>query len=248
MQLLINRDDERKYIYQQIYDNIKQQIMSKQFVAHEQLPSKRGLAEQLHVSVNSVTTAYEQLLAEGYIYTIERSGYFVESITELLEKKIPDYCLPSDLKEKKIDQTDWLSLSHISVDASMFPFHDWLKCTQKVITNKQAELEVLSHFQGPYEVRESIARSISQTREVICEPEQIVIGAGTQHLIERLISLKPKTTKLAMENPGYHRFFNLLKRMNYQVSPISLDEQGINMEELAGSNAEIVFEIGRAHV
>ena len=76
----INREHDEKYIYQQIYEVIKNQILQRILAVHEKLPSKRQLATQLQVSVNSVTLAYEQLLAEGYIYTIERSGYFVEEI------------------------------------------------------------------------------------------------------------------------------------------------------------------------
>lgn len=77
MKVLIENVNKKKYIYEQIYDNLKVKIKCNEIGAHEQLPSKRKLANKLQVSVNSVMTAYEQLLADGYIYAIERIGYFV---------------------------------------------------------------------------------------------------------------------------------------------------------------------------
>ncbi|CAM5721201.1 GntR family transcriptional regulator OS=Lysinibacillus sphaericus OX=1421 GN=LS41612_21505 PE=3 SV=1 [Lysinibacillus sphaericus] len=66
--------------YAQIYENIKHAILSKKLLAHEQLPSKRMLATTLHVSVHTIKEAYEQLLAEGYIYSKERSGYYIAQL------------------------------------------------------------------------------------------------------------------------------------------------------------------------
>lgn len=241
MQIIINKEDNHTYIYQQIYENMKELIMSKQFIANEQLPSKRTLAEQLDVSVNSITTAYEQLLAEGYIYTIERSGYFVENITELTTTKKIRTELPEDLREKEEKREDWLSFSHIAVDATLFPFQDWAKSEQKALTNHLEELGHLTHFQGPLQVRKSIAQLIEQTRGVDCEPEQIIIGAGTQNLVGRLISMYPKTTRLAIENPGYQRFYQLFSDLGYAVQPISLDEQGIKVDELTDAEADFAI-------
>lgn len=80
LQMKIDKNNKKKYIYKQVYENIKKLIIENKLLPNEQLPSKRMLAEQLAISINSVTSAYEQLLAEGYIYTIERSGYFVEKL------------------------------------------------------------------------------------------------------------------------------------------------------------------------
>lgn len=80
LQMKIDKNNKKQYIYKQVYENIKKLIIENKLLPNEQLPSKRMLAEQLAISINSVTSAYEQLLAEGYIYTIERSGYFVEKL------------------------------------------------------------------------------------------------------------------------------------------------------------------------
>ena len=67
-------------LYEYLYKQIKTDILSKKLVAGERLPSKRLLAKNLNVSTITVENAYSQLVAEGYIYSIPKSGYYVTEI------------------------------------------------------------------------------------------------------------------------------------------------------------------------
>lgn len=242
MFILIDKQRDTNYIYQQIYLGIKENILKGKLKANEKLPSKRSLAEQLDISINSVSFGYEQLLAEGYIYAIERKGYFVENINQFIEQeKFFKDKLADDLKEDPSNREGWLSLSHMSSDISLFPFKDWMKCQERAIESYKRELSEIAYAQGPYVVRETICRMIALTRGVNCEPEQIVIGAGTQLLVGQLMELQSEDSIVAVENPGYARFFELLKKMNFAVHPVSLDDQGIEMEEIESANANMVF-------
>lgn len=242
MFILIDKQRDTNYIYQQIYEGIKDNILKGKLKANEKLPSKRSLAEQLNVSINSVSFGYEQLLAEGYIYTVERKGYFVENITGLIQKDnlLIDQ-LPEDLREEPVNRDGWLSLSHMASDISLFPFKEWMKCQEKASKSFKRELSEIAYSQGPYAVRDTICRMIALTRGVHCEPEQIVIGAGTQLLVGQLMELVSRNSVVAVENPGYARFYQLLKKMNFAVHPVSLDEQGIKMEVIESVKANIVF-------
>lgn len=234
--------DEGKFIYQQIYKDIKKRILAGKFHSNEKLPSKRKLANQLDVSVNSVTNAYEQLLAEGYIYSMERKGYYVENITQFIIKDDRmDNNLSYDLKEVVINKEHWLSLSHMTSDISLFPFKEWMKYQEKVIMNHKIELTEITHPQGPYIVRKTISRLIALSRGIICEPEQIVIGAGTQSLIRNLMGMQKAQTIVAIEDPGYSRFYTMLNNMSFDVRPIQLDEDGIDINILESSQARFVF-------
>jgi GntR family transcriptional regulator/MocR family aminotransferase len=93
-------------------------------------------------------------------------------------------------------------------------------------------LPQLVHPQGLYEVRETISRLISLTRGVTCRPEQIVLGAGTQMLVQLLTELLPEDALYAMENPGYMRMYRLLQNLGKKTATISLDEKGISMDEI----------------
>ncbi len=72
--------------YWSLYSAIRGDIVSGRLKSGDKLPSKRALAQNLCVSVVTVQTAYEQLLAEGYVFSKERRGYFVSNVavTEML--------------------------------------------------------------------------------------------------------------------------------------------------------------------
>lgn len=83
-------------IYDQIYSQIKQQILSGALEEHEMLPSIRGLAKDLRISFITTKRAYEELEKEGFIYTLPAKGCYVapkniELIREETLKKIEDH-------------------------------------------------------------------------------------------------------------------------------------------------------------
>ncbi|MCM3595589.1 PLP-dependent aminotransferase family protein [Metabacillus idriensis] len=235
----INKKMDSHFIYQQIYKGIKANILEGRIKPDDKLPSKRILAKQLEVSVNSVMNAYDQLLAEGYIYPLERKGYYVENITQFIDQRESvKNTLPADLRETISGSEDErLSLSHMTSSLSLFPFKEWMRCQEKAIKNHSRELSEMPHPQGPYSVRKSICHLIALTRGVICEPEQIVIGAGTKTLVRQLMELHKKETIIAMEDPGYSRLYHLLKKMEFDIRPVNMDKKGININEVERSKA-----------
>ena len=70
----------RTPIYEYLYQCIRRDILSGELKAGEKLPSKRSLAAHLDISVVTVENAYSQLLLEGYIYSVECSGYYVSRL------------------------------------------------------------------------------------------------------------------------------------------------------------------------
>jgi len=239
--LNIDKHEGRAYLYQQIYNELKQKILNREFNPHDQLPSKRMLAENIDVSINTITNAYEQLLAEGYIYTIERSGYYVEDITQFTVQTKETTDFPDDLKEYRQKEEGWLSLSHMTADISLFPFKEWLKCKKQAIKQHKQELTEIPHPQGPYIVRDSIAKLIALTRGVNCEPEQMVISAGTQPLLLQLMPILNENIHIAIEDPGYARIYSLLKRLNLHVTPTRLDQKGIDMKKIEDTKVNCLF-------
>ena len=75
-------------IYEQIYEQIKAQIISGELSEDEALPSIRNLAKDLRISVITTKRAYDELEAEGFIYTVAGKGCFVAAKnTELLREE-----------------------------------------------------------------------------------------------------------------------------------------------------------------
>ena len=77
------KDTGEKYLYQQIYEYIKEEIRKGKLFAGEKLPSTRSLAEYLQVARSTVDFAYGQLVAEGYLEARPCKGYFVSRAEEL---------------------------------------------------------------------------------------------------------------------------------------------------------------------
>ncbi len=75
-------------IYDQIYQQIKAQIINGELREDEPLPSIRSLAKELHISVITTKRAYEELEKDGFIYTAPGRGSFVaQKNTELLREE-----------------------------------------------------------------------------------------------------------------------------------------------------------------
>ena len=70
-------DKKNRPVYIQLYKQIKDDITTGNYPYHSKLPSKRGLAEEVGVSVITVEHAYALLCDEGYVEARERSGYIV---------------------------------------------------------------------------------------------------------------------------------------------------------------------------
>lgn len=77
-----------KPIYEQITDQVKEQIMAGTLSAGDALPSMRLLARELRISVITTKRAYEELEREGFIYTVPAKGcYVAKKNTELLREE-----------------------------------------------------------------------------------------------------------------------------------------------------------------
>ena len=75
-------------IYDQIYSQIKDQIISGSLSPDEMLPSIRSLAKDLRISFITTKRAYEELEKEGFIYTVPAKGcYVAQKNTELLREE-----------------------------------------------------------------------------------------------------------------------------------------------------------------
>ena len=80
-------------LWEWIYLSIKHQIENEILASGEKLPSKRNLASHLGVSIITVQTAYQQLIDEGWIYSIEKKGFFV---TDIKSNKIISSAIKAD--------------------------------------------------------------------------------------------------------------------------------------------------------
>ena len=232
-------------LYEYLYKQIKTDILSKKLVAGERLPSKRLLAKNLNVSTITVENAYSQLVAEGYIYSIPKSGYYVTDISADLMKPLPERPAKQfeKPKEKKTYFADFASNSTVE-DA--FPFSIWSKLLKEVMAENSKELMSRSPSKGVYELRGAVAGYLYQFRGMDVKPEQVIIGAGTEYLYGLIIQLLGYDKCYAVEDPGYQKISRIYQAQNVCCKFVAMDGNGINMEALEESGADVLH-ISPAH-
>ena len=88
MNLIISNSSDSP-IYEQIKDQIKEQVLSGELKENEMLPSLRQLAKDLRISVLTTTRAYSELEQEGYIAARQGKGFFaMSSNSELIQEQL----------------------------------------------------------------------------------------------------------------------------------------------------------------
>ena len=224
-------------LYEQLYEGIKGAIIQKKINVGEKLPSKRKLSDFLNISQTTIELAYAQLLAEGYISAKARVGYFVEDLDELpyVEKHT---ILPKIPTQKPTYTYDF---NPSGIDIEHFPFSTWRKYARDLYDTAHADLLLTGEAQGEFALRQEIATYLYQSRGVECSPEQIVIGSGTEQLLPMLIRLFEEATVFALEHPGYPSVDRILRQHGRSVFPINVDDEGIIVNELEKSNADVVY-------
>lgn len=210
--------------YVQIYEEIKQVILTNKILAHNQLPSKRRLANTLNVSVHTIKEAYEQLLAEGYIYSKERSGYFVAPFEfEWIQMQKQDKTTPLLMPNKETIQFDF---SNGHVDKEAFPLSTWQKLMKKHFTVDNLSA---SPWQGEKTLREEIAKYVGRSRGVDCEASQVFIYSGTQSQLQALCLFLGPQTHVGLEDPGFKRVRSIFQLFGLSIHSVAVDNSGITV-------------------
>ncbi|MBQ8194073.1 MAG: PLP-dependent aminotransferase family protein [Oscillospiraceae bacterium] len=225
-------------LYMQIYSDIRRDILFGRLTEGQKLPSKRALAERLRVSLITVENAYEQLIAEGYIRAVERSGYYVQFSGMPIT---PPEDEPQIAHDDRSDTDDVIPAGN-----GLFPFNVWARLMRSVIMEKGEALLQPCPGTGAYELREEIARYLYRARGISVSPKQIIIGAGTEYLYNMLIQLLGRERSYAVEDPCYTKLSRIYSVNDVNWLPISLDEQGMSCAELSASNVTVAH-ISPAH-
>ena len=222
-------------LYEQLYRHIKEDILAGRLAAGEKLPSKRTLAEHLKLSVITVKNAYEQLTAEGYIYGVEKKGYYVSRIEQPLHTGAVQTFPAAEQEEKYL-----LDLVTNTISAENFPFTVWSKLMRQTILEQDVGLLQPMPYHGALELRQAIAKNLQQFRGMTVDPEQIIIGAGTEFLYYLLIQLLGRDRTYAVEDPGYSKIGRIYESNHVALCRIGLDHAGLSAEILRRSGADVV--------
>lgn len=223
-----------------IYRALLEAIRSGRLGVGDRLPPTRALAQDLGVARNTVATAYERLVAEGFLEARVGDGTYVAG----LAAPAPAPRHPGALDPRPGWTFRPLPVSGQSgpppydfragiPDAGLFPFDTWRRLVA-------AELRGGAHDPGTYagpaghpELRAAIARYLSLGRGVAADPDDVVVTHGTQQALDLVarVLLEPGDV-VAVEDPGYPFARELFASYGARVVPVRVDGDGLVVAEV----------------
>ncbi len=226
-------------LYEYLYKCITRDIISGRLLPDEKLPSKRTLAEHLCISTITVENAYNQLMAEGYIYSKPRSGFYVSRISSP-RLNTPQPIADATVSVYPAEKTYAVDFVANSAAKGSFPFSVWTKLMRQAMSDKSDLLTVSSPSVGIRDLRLAISDYLFQFRGMRADPDCIVVGAGTEYLYSLIIQLLGRNRKYAVEDPGHLKIAKIYKANNVSLDYISLDENGVCVDSLEKSGANVL--------
>lgn len=231
-------------LYEYVYQQIRDDIVAGRIAAGEHLPSKRAFASHLGISVITIENAYSQLLAEGYIRSKPRRGYYacelpdapvLALVTEDIDRDTVSIDPGAHDVDGQIERFDALSPS--ALEAARL----WQGALRATLTSED-EREIFSPApaQGTARLRRAIARHLRGTRGMNINPDNIVIGAGAQLLDTMLVQLLGADKVYAVEDPGYLRLTRIYQAMGCEVRHIPLDGEGVDLSALQKTGTDVL--------
>ncbi|MEE1048055.1 MAG: GntR family transcriptional regulator, partial [Clostridia bacterium] len=181
-------DKEKRPVYLQLYNQIREDIVNDILRFDSKLPSIRALAEELGISTVTVEHAYALLSDEGYVESRERSGYVVSF------RKADGFASPAKTTHKYHPATE---TKHAYPD---FPLSVLSKTMRRVLTEHGDLLLEKSPNNGCAELREAIRQYLARNRGISVDTEQIIIGSGSEYLYEHIIMMLGRSHTYGIES------------------------------------------------
>ena len=222
----------------QIYMQVRAAVLSGALGPGTRVPSSREMASQLGVARTSVVAAYEHLLAEGYIESRRGSGTFISGELDGLAQRP---ATPRAAKRSApIVTRAFTDFERSAAQSEPRPFNTgrtlidartaetWRTLTHRAVRILGADALGYSDPAGLIELRQSICDYLRAARAVRCEPDQIIVTAGTQQAIDIAIRvLLEPGDDVWVEDPGYPLTYAQLELAKVKPHPIPVDAQGL---------------------
>ncbi|MBR3144377.1 MAG: PLP-dependent aminotransferase family protein [Clostridia bacterium] len=219
----VNRE-KPKYLF--VYEKMKKSIIEGTFKYGEKLPSKRVLADRYGVSVITSERAYELLISEGYVTSVQKSGYFCEY-------KGLDRFMAAVNEEPPffIKNTE---------NPAGFPFPLYAKTVRKVLSLYDSSTLSKCSGTGSDFLKSEICSYLLRSRGIKTTPRNIVIGAGAEYLYGLILELLGRDKIYAAEDPSYEKIEQVYKSKGAVCEMLPLSNSGIKSAALKKCKAQIL--------
>jgi GntR family transcriptional regulator/MocR family aminotransferase len=228
--------------YTQIYNGYRNAILSGQLCPGQRVPTTRSLSAELEISRFPVLAAFRQLLQDGYLVAKVGSGTFVgdpvpdELTKPIVGRKLPPRAFPHSFQIPSVERDEpgpdsGSGLFTVGLPAlDHFPHHVFsrLLCHHARVC---AEHDLAyGDPAGHPPLRRAIADFLRTTRAVDCDPEQVLIVAGSQMaLVMCAIALSTSDSNICVEEPGYSGAARAFTTAGANVIHVAVDDEGIDV-------------------
>ena len=245
-------------LQEQLFTQIREQILDGRLKGGAGLPSSRNLAQQLAISRNSVTFTYERLINEGYLIARPMVGTYVATTLPELSPAAPSDSPPKIADgpiREKLAPAAFRGRPHSILNNSRIPIDFWpqrtdprafpLKAWRRLVLHSLATAgHNLTEYGDPCglaALRTAIADHVAGSRGIYIRPEQVVIVAGAQLALNLAVRVLVRPgDSIVVENPCNQGAAFLFESLNFRVHPIAVDQHGIDTSKLAAIDAQII--------
>lgn len=214
--------------------SVRQAIRDGRLTLGALLPSSRSLAGDLGVARGTVSAAYAQLAAEGYLDLRQGAAPRVRWVSPRQPEPVPS---PAPELRPRWD------LRPGRPDAASFPRHAWSRANRQVLVRAPDEIFGYGDPRGTMELRRALADYLGRARGVDTHPERLLICNGfTQGLTLICSALRASgATTLAVEDPSAPRYRGLAETAGLTVIPVPCDQDGLRTDCLSLTGARAVL-------
>lgn len=214
-------------VFEQICTNLRDKVMAGTLATGNKLPPTRAFATELGVSRSTVVTAYEQLVAEGYLQSLQGSGYRVcaRQGVELgtPAARIGRYFPPEEAHLVRPFETS-------QPDMRLFPHRQWAKTVARVCRATPEALLTGSGAFGSFDLREAIRNHVAEWRGIDASPHQVIVSAGSTDALEICIrTLARFGDPVGLEDPGYQPLHRICVAQGLRPALMPIDDQGATL-------------------
>jgi GntR family transcriptional regulator/MocR family aminotransferase len=221
-------------LHEQIERSLREQIRSGRLSADTCLPSTRGLAKELGVSRSTVTEAYGQLAAEGYLMTRQGAPVKVAKAVRAAASRAPARSLLASFPYH----------FHSGLpDLTGFPREAWLRSLRSALRDSPLDSLGYGDPRGTPMLREALAGYLGRVRGADADPENILVCTGFMQGFSLLCrALRSRgVEQVALEDPGWHIHRLIVEQAGLRVLPIPVDAEGLCVEALTETDASAVL-------
>ena len=244
--------DPQRGLARQLYQALRERILDGRLQRRTRLPASRDLANLLGISRNTVTRAFDQLYAEGYIEGRIGAGTYVAELSGAT-RPTPVPSAQAQLSGSTQSAALQLLQNHhlnpplsgpprafrVGVPAfDLFPFETWARLSARFWRKPSPARLGYGDPAGDWQLRELIAAYLRNSRGLHCDPAQIIVTNGAQQAISLCAQLLVTPgARVAVENPGYRAAGHALAIAGAQLCGVAVDGEGLDtaaLEEVEG--------------